>query len=38
MINEFQRKNVKLDELTMAMAGGAELEALTHEISQVKGK
>jgi hypothetical protein len=24
--------------LTMAMAGGAELEALTHEISQVKGK
>jgi simple sugar transport system ATP-binding protein len=38
MINEFQRKNVKLDELTMAMAGGAELEALTHEITQVKGK
>jgi simple sugar transport system ATP-binding protein len=38
MINEFQRKNVKLDELTMDMAGGAELEALTHEISQVKGK
>jgi hypothetical protein len=24
--------------LTMAMAGGAELEALTHEISQVKGE
>jgi simple sugar transport system ATP-binding protein len=38
MINEFQRKTVKLDELTKAMAGGAELEALTHEISQVKGK
>jgi simple sugar transport system ATP-binding protein len=38
MINEFQRKTVKLDELTMAMAGGAELEALTHEISLVKGK
>ena len=38
MINEFQRKEVKLDELTMAMAGGAELEALTHEISQVKGQ
>ena len=38
MINEFQRKKVKLDELTMAMAGGAELEALTHEISQVKGQ
>ena len=38
MINEFQRKDVKLDELTMAMAGGAELEALTHEISQVKDK
>lgn len=38
MINDFHRSNVKLDELTMAMAGGAELEALTHEIQQVKIK
>jgi simple sugar transport system ATP-binding protein len=38
MTNDFQRKNVKLEELTMAMAGGAELEALTHEIKQVKTK
>jgi simple sugar transport system ATP-binding protein len=37
MINEFQRKTVQLDELTKAMAGGAELEALTHEINQVRG-
>ena len=36
MTNDFIRKNVKLDELTIAMAGGAELEALTHEIEQVK--
>lgn len=36
MINDFLRQNVKLDELTIAMAGGAELEALTHEIQQVK--
>ena len=36
MTNDFLRKNVKLDELTVAMAGGAELEALTHEIQQVK--
>lgn len=38
MTNDFMRKNVKLDELTMAMAGGAELEALTHEIQQVTKK
>lgn len=38
MTNDFIRKNVKLDELTMAMAGGAELEALTHEIQQVTKK
>jgi simple sugar transport system ATP-binding protein len=37
LLNEFQRKTVKLDELTKAMAGGAELEALTHEINQVRG-
>lgn len=36
MTNDFLRQNVKLDELTIAMAGGAELEALTHEIQQVK--
>jgi simple sugar transport system ATP-binding protein len=36
MTNDFMRSNVKLDELTVAMAGGAELEALTHEIQQVK--
>jgi simple sugar transport system ATP-binding protein len=36
MINDFQRESVELDELTMAMAGGAELEALTHEIQKVK--
>jgi simple sugar transport system ATP-binding protein len=36
MTNDFLRKNVKLDELTVAMAGVAELEALTHEIQQVK--
>ena len=36
MTNDCLRKNVKLDELTVAMAGGAELEALTHEIQQVK--
>jgi simple sugar transport system ATP-binding protein len=36
MTNDFLRKNVRLDELTVAMAGGAELEALTHEIQQVK--
>jgi simple sugar transport system ATP-binding protein len=36
MINDFQRETVELDELTRAMAGGAELEALTHEIQKVK--
>lgn len=37
MLNRFERENVVLEELTMAMAGGAELEALTHEINVVKG-
>jgi simple sugar transport system ATP-binding protein len=36
MTNDFNRKDVQLEELTKAMAGGAELEALTHEIQQVK--
>jgi simple sugar transport system ATP-binding protein len=36
MINRFERANVQLEELTKAMAGGAELEALTHEISAVR--
>lgn len=38
MLNRFERANVELEELTMAMAGGAELEALTHEINVVRGK
>lgn len=37
MINRFERGNVELEELTKAMAGGAELEALTHEIRTVRG-
>ncbi|WP_296647141.1 ATP-binding cassette domain-containing protein [Rhodoluna sp.] len=37
MLNRFERDNVQLEELTKAMAGGAELEALTHEISVVRG-
>lgn len=36
MTNDFLRQNVELDELTVAMAGGAELEALAHEIEQAK--
>jgi len=35
LANEFERKHVELDELTKAMAGGAELDALTAEIQQV---
>ncbi|AOY55495.1 MAG: hypothetical protein RI933_1141 [Actinomycetota bacterium] len=38
MLNRFERANVELEELTKAMAGGAELEALTHEINIVRGK
>lgn len=37
MLNRFERANVELEELTKAMAGGAELEALTHEIRTVRG-
>lgn len=36
LANEFERKNVELEELTKAMAGGAELDALTREIQQVR--
>ncbi len=36
MIKRFDRDNVQLEELTKAMAGGAELEALTHEINVVR--
>lgn len=31
-----ERAKVELDELTKAMAGGAELDALTKEIQQVR--
>lgn len=36
LANEFERNKVELDELTKAMAGGAELDALTKEIQQVR--
>ncbi|WP_296633185.1 ATP-binding cassette domain-containing protein [Rhodoluna sp.] len=36
MIKRFDRDTVQLEELTKAMAGGAELEALTHEINVVR--
>ena len=36
LANEFGRAKVELDELTKAMAGGAELDALTKEIQQVR--
>lgn len=36
LANEFERSKVELDELTKAMAGGAELDALTKEIQQVR--
>ncbi len=36
MLNRFERENAELEELTKAMAGGAELEALTHEIQTVR--
>jgi len=38
LANEFERSNVELDELTKAMAGGAELDALTQEIQLVRGE
>ena len=36
MIADFKRGNVELDELIQAMAGGAELESLTHEIQVIR--
>ena len=36
MIAEFERGNVELEQLTQAMAGGADLETLTHEISIIR--
>lgn len=36
LLKSFERNNVELEELTKAMAGGAELEALTHEINTVR--
>ena len=36
LANEYERSKVELDELTKAMAGGAELDALTREIQQVR--
>lgn len=36
LANEYERAKVELDELTKAMAGGAELDALTREIQQVR--
>lgn len=34
LIQEYERATLKLEELTTAMAGGAELEALKHEIGR----
>ena len=34
LIQEYERSTLKLEELTTAMAGGAELEALKHEIGR----
>jgi len=36
LASEYERSKVELDELTKAMAGGAELDALTKEIQQVR--
>ena len=36
LINRFERNNVEIEELTKAMAGGKELEALTSEIEAVR--
>jgi len=37
MIAEFVRGKVHLDDLIQAMAGGAELESLAHEIQSIRG-
>lgn len=36
LLNRFERSNVQLEELTKAMAGGRDLEALTHEIESAR--
>lgn len=36
MIADFERGKVELEELIQAMAGGAELETLTHEIEIIR--
>lgn len=36
MIGEYERGKVELEELIQAMAGGAELESLTHEIEVIR--
>lgn len=36
MIGDYERGKVELDELIQAMAGGAELETLTHEIEVIR--
>jgi simple sugar transport system ATP-binding protein len=36
MTARFERESVHLDELIQAMAGGAELDTLTHEISVIR--
>jgi simple sugar transport system ATP-binding protein len=33
-VGNFARTEISIDELTRLMAGGAELEALTHELSR----
>ena len=36
MIASFERETVVLDELIQAMAGGSELDTLTHEINVIR--
>jgi simple sugar transport system ATP-binding protein len=36
MTASFERETVVLDELIQAMAGGSELDALTHEINVIR--
>jgi simple sugar transport system ATP-binding protein len=38
MFAEYERDNVSLEELIKAMAGGAELEQLAHELESISGK
>lgn len=37
-LGEFTKQDMTLDELTMMMAGGAELEQLSHELSEALGE